>query len=352
MTQKSTYRSNRDIIEERYQYPSNYTNLTSGNDYGIKYLQEKHLVEDLVEKSSYIKKSGESDYKLINSMFNSYYSNNGKPKIIYQIENNALLTNFIRSYSSGGNIIIDNNYKPERYFDSYDIKGNLLQTHVESSIQICYKYGYNNFYPISEVKNATTSECGYSGFENQELNDWSLTNTQSFINAPAIAKTGRYCVQGAGATRTFNVGLEAGKHSGYKASAWVKNLPSSGGTIKFSIPNTSIYKEYTIPRTTTDWQLIEADFPYSIYQPYLSSDLKIKVEIQYNNSSGYIDDVRFYPMDAQMTTYTYDPLIGVTSISDANNKPTTYEYDAFGRLNLVRDFAGYILKKYEYNYKH
>jgi len=39
------------------------------------------------------------------------------------------------------------------------------------------------------------------------------------------------------------------------------------------------------------------------------------------------------------------------SSSDANNKPTTYEYDGFGRLILVRDFKGNILKKNEYHYK-
>ena len=78
--------------------------------------------------------------------------------------------------------------------------------------------------------------------------------------------------------------------------------------------------------------------------------MKIKV---YCGSSGtaYFDDLRFLPCDAQMTTYSYDHLIGVTSVNDVNNKPTQYEYDGLGRLILVRDFKDNIRKKYAYHYK-
>jgi hypothetical protein len=78
--------------------------------------------------------------------------------------------------------------------------------------------------------------------------------------------------------------------------------------------------------------------------------MKIKVYCG-SSSKAYFDDLRFYPMDAQMTTYTYEPLIGITSASDANNKPTFYNYDPFNRLSYVKDHQGNILKKYDYHYK-
>jgi YD repeat-containing protein len=67
-------------------------------------------------------------------------------------------------------------------------------------------------------------------------------------------------------------------------------------------------------------------------------------------SGKYIDELRIYPENAVMTTYTYDPLIGVTTSTDANDVTTYYVYDSLGRLKYIKDDKGNILKKYEYHY--
>ena len=63
-----------------------------------------------------------------------------------------------------------------------------------------------------------------------------------------------------------------------------------------------------------------------------------------------IDEIRICPVDALMTTYTYDPLVGVTSVTDARYITTYYVYDEFGRLEFVKDHNGDILQKYDYHY--
>ncbi|MCV9387440.1 RHS repeat domain-containing protein [Reichenbachiella ulvae] len=54
---------------------------------------------------------------------------------------------------------------------------------------------------------------------------------------------------------------------------------------------------------------------------------------------------------AMVTTYTYDPLVGMTSQTDSNGRTTYYEYDDFGRLERVIDDEGNPVSAYEYNYK-
>jgi YD repeat-containing protein len=53
---------------------------------------------------------------------------------------------------------------------------------------------------------------------------------------------------------------------------------------------------------------------------------------------------------ALVTTYTYQPSVGMTSETDPNNRTVFYEYDLFNRLRLVRDKDGKIVKKICYNY--
>ena len=53
--------------------------------------------------------------------------------------------------------------------------------------------------------------------------------------------------------------------------------------------------------------------------------------------------------NAQVTTYTYDPLIGVTSITDPRGYTIYYEYDDQHRLKRVKDKDGNILSENTYN---
>ncbi|WP_217607267.1 RHS repeat domain-containing protein [Chitinophaga sp. GbtcB8] len=61
------------------------------------------------------------------------------------------------------------------------------------------------------------------------------------------------------------------------------------------------------------------------------------------------DDARL--KTAIIATYTFDPLTGVTSMTDNRGQITSFEYDGFGRLKLVKDQNGKILKQYDYQYQ-
>ncbi|GEM_PF-5813771 len=66
-----------------------------------------------------------------------------------------------------------------------------------------------------------------------------------------------------------------------------------------------------------------------------------------------LDNLRNLPVlsSSLVTTYTHDPLIGVTSITDPRGNTTYYKYDDFNRLEQVKDSDGNILSENEYNYR-
>lgn len=54
---------------------------------------------------------------------------------------------------------------------------------------------------------------------------------------------------------------------------------------------------------------------------------------------------------SQVTTYTWLPLVGITSVTEPNGNITCYSYDVFGRLQGVTDHNGKTVQNYKYNYK-
>ncbi|MBV7269212.1 RHS repeat domain-containing protein [Winogradskyella luteola] len=66
-----------------------------------------------------------------------------------------------------------------------------------------------------------------------------------------------------------------------------------------------------------------------------------------------LDSLRSHPelSDAMVTTYAYDPLVGVTSITDPRGQTVHYEYDEFNRLKYVKDEDGNILSQNAYHYR-
>jgi YD repeat-containing protein len=56
-------------------------------------------------------------------------------------------------------------------------------------------------------------------------------------------------------------------------------------------------------------------------------------------------------VNAMVYTYTYKPLVGISSETDPNGNTTSYEYDNFGRLKSIKDIDGNIIQEYKYHYK-
>ena len=184
-------------------------------------------------------------------------------------------------------------------FDNYDNYGNILQQEKTLAPPAAYQWGYSNLYPVAQATNATSNDIFYDSFEE---GDGTSINGDS--------KTGHYSYN---SSTTYSKPLSGLSGGTYTLSYWLK----SGGSWSYVV-NTNV-------------QVTGSTYTISL--------------------SGQIDDVRFYPTKAQMTTYTYDPLIGMTSKADAKGETTYYEYDTFQRLLNIKDKDGNIIKSYTYHYQ-
>ncbi len=99
---------------------------------------------------------------------------------------------------------------------------------------------------------------------------------------------------------------------------------------------------------------------YSDISQYINN-LKNKSDNDKDQTTGYLgyegtlrlalDKLRNDIPKAMITTYTYDPLVGVTSITDPRGYSTYYIYDEYKRLKATKDDEENVVSKNDYNYQ-
>jgi hypothetical protein len=91
-----------------------------------------------------------------------------------------------------------------------------------------------------------------------------------------------------------------------------------------------------------DYNAMMAVLNQSILANSSTTDVQMRTELEKLRTN--------FP-DALISTYTYEPLIGLTSQTDAKGYTTFYDYDEFQRLWNIKDQGGNIIKNYIYQYK-
>jgi hypothetical protein len=238
--------------------------------------------------------------KVINATYNTYdYKPSSQNKIyLSKVSKTDFLVppaSFIYTKTGTDNISVvkDAAYNEKAAFEY--LTGNISQVKLTDNVPTAYVWGYSNQYPVASAKNAKASNIFFESFEegagNGTLND-SKSGHYSHINAYS----------------KILAGLDNGA-----------------------------YKLTYYKKVSGLWQWITTDVPVT------AGTYTISLNAQ-------IDDIRFAPADALMTTYTYDPEIGMTSSMDQNGVLIYYEYDGLQRLKTIKDKDKNILKSYCYNY--
>jgi YD repeat-containing protein len=224
--------------------------------------------------------------------------------------------NFVPSTVSGGTFIYDSRYADEVLFNAYDVNNNLLQQRLAGNVAKSYVYDYQNTLPVAECVNATAADIAYTSFEADGQGGWAVNGNAV---PDATAPGGRRCHHLYNGTVSRNVTPA----TTYIVSYWKKGAVTvSGGSL------------YRTGRTVNGW----------VYVEYMVNGATAVTL----NGTGYIDELRLHPKNAQMTSYTYQPLVGLSSQADMNGNIMYYEYDALGRLKYIRDMDRQVIKAMDY----
>jgi YD repeat-containing protein len=174
---------------------------------------------------------------------------------------------------------------------------------------------------VAEAINASPADIAFTSFEADGKGNWTFTGTPV---ADAAALTGG---------KDYNLSSGSISKSGLNTSrSYIVSYWSKTGSA-------------TVNGSTASAVVSRNGWTY--YEHKLAAGAS-SITV---SGSVSIDELRLYPSDAQMTTYTYDVLAGMTSQSDINNRITYYLYDAFGRLKAVKDQDGNVIKTVEYHYQ-
>lgn len=310
---------NEEMITE-YRYPVDYSDSVMQSTIGI--LKQKNMISPVIFHSSL--RNGATTGGIIN-MLNS----DGDVTSTYKFESSAK----IQMPALDSNIL---NPAPN-YFRlssemSYDQHKRLNMITSPQNHPVTYLWDYNNTFPIAEIRNADKTQVAYTSFESNGTGSWNI-NTANIIQSGPTSPlpTGKKYYNLTTAYPASKSGLISGNE--YVISYWRNN------TAPFTISGATLVQNgYKTGRSFNGW----------VYHEHHVMANTTSITI---TGSGGIDELKLYPATAIVRTITYDPMIGITSECDTNNKISYYEYDNFGKLQLIRDQDGGIIKLIDYGYQ-
>jgi YD repeat-containing protein len=375
LSKKTKISSEGKKIVQKFKYPSDFTNLPSTTDSyddievrGLKAMVDNNIQIKPIETIKLVNDSITGG-NINTFILNKYNHIVPYSKLILETKdsrpidddnpNNLWMFNqTYLDYENGQWLFKEDDLYPAddapNYLYHYDQNGNLVQVDKKDDITTSYIWGYNNEYPIAKIKNAKDSSWYFDGFESGTFDEnigWDHHGAGDRVVTDEASHTGKYSVKFTDANSWSGVYLNSpyikvtpGEQ--YTISAWFKCDETKYAYINWYDFTNGVSHTKT-KQGTGKWTYIE--HTYTV--PSNCKELRVYLYGHHTNSNTiYYDDIRVYPDNSQMNTYTYDPLIGITSKTDQSNNTTFYFYDEFGRLKTIKDNDLNIIKDFDYQY--
>lgn len=216
----------------------------------------------------------------------------------------------------------------------YDVNSHALEASDINGNFAATRFDAKNESVLATVANAAYEEFNYSGFENAEDGGFTFSGIFTGPNS-THAHTGAKSMKIASSGEAYFTILddEHVANEPYSISFWSYHEFGSAATLYYKVDSGL---EVPISYTSTDEKsvVIDGNKWYLNRVDFIPPDSFTQLEIGLKKASGvaWIDDFRFQPADATMTSYVYNTWGELSDILDANNLFTHYEYDPSGKL--------------------
>jgi hypothetical protein len=309
-------------------YPADYLSGSSTGNIVLDSMIIRNMQAEMIERWDTVKNVSISTAGVTSGQLNRFrlVSNMGAYQVlsdkVSKLRVASPLTNFIRSSVVSGNIQADSRYQQMISFDIYSYYNNLVQYTPRNSKPVSILWDYNNALPVAQVKNVTLSNTAYTSFEAGGKGNWNYSGTP--VNDPTSPTGQNVYSLSNGAVTIYPTDYSRS----YVVSYW-----SNNGVATVYAGN---YISGISRRTAGGW---------TYYEHLIPAGFSGAVSV---SGTTTIDELAFYPQDAQITTYTYDPN-GLADLTDTKGVVTSFEYDFFQRLKNIKDWNGNVIKNYGYH---
>lgn len=330
-TSDTTVNSQGDSIINKTYYSFDYANSATSDNVFAKMKARNMLspVSRRVWKNNKLVSGSITQYKDFASLSTDTLIH---PQKIYSLDLSAPLTTSqagesIKMTGLWPTLVPSSYYTEKADFNYNGTTGKITEQNLVNDKKQALIWDNNASLPLAIVDNASVADVGYSNFETAETGNY--TYTAGSVITDATSPFGSKVYTLGSSAPISKSGLTVSKQ--YIISVWLK----SGGSV--SISGATVNSTTTGTTLNSSWQ----------YKQFAVTTTATSVSI---TGSGYVDEVRLYPANAQMTSYTYDALYRPIIQCGINSTVSYYDYDTFSRVIDIKDQYGNILKAFEYNY--